>query len=190
MKKLLLFCVCFIVYGLPLFSQNIGVKTNFAHWATLGSPNLGMEVAMGRKYSFELSYGINPWEFNDNKKAKHWLVQPEARRWFCETFNGHFVGLHGLAGEFNIGGIDIPVGRLSAFKDYRYEGFAYGGGLSYGYQWLIGQRWNFEASLGGGYAYITYDKFPCVKCGDKIGSGAKNYFGVTKAAVSLIYFIK
>ena len=80
--------------------------------------------------------------------------------------------------------------RLKKFKDHRYEGFAYGGGLSYGHQWMIAPKWNFELSLGAGYAYLTYDKYPCIKCGSKLESNDKHYLGVTKAAVSLIYLIK
>lgn len=172
------------------FSQNVGVKTNFAHWATIGSPNVGMEFALNRKFSLDVVGGFNLWELGNNRKAKHWLIQPEGRFWFCETFNGHFVGLHGLVGEFNIGGIDIPIGRLSRFRDYRYEGFAFGAGLSYGYQWIIGSRWNLELSLGAGYTFLNFDKFECVRCGDRIGSGTKHYFGITKVSISLIRFIR
>lgn len=189
MKKFILSISLFFVITVFSFSQNIGIKTNFLHWATT-TPNLGMEFALNRKYTLEVSGGYNPFTFKDNSKAKHWIVQPELRYWLCESFNGHFLGLHGLVGEYNIGGIDIPLGRLSVFKDNRYEGFVYGGGLSWGYQWMLSKRMNFELNLGGGYAYITYDKYPCVTCGTMLDSGTEHYFGVTKAAVSLIYFIK
>jgi hypothetical protein len=190
MKKLLTVLTVMVVCSPILYAQNAGVKTNLAHWVTAGSPNLGMEFALGRKYSLEIGGGLNPWVFENNRKMKHWLVQPEARYWFCEVFNGHFLGLHALASEFNMGGMNVPIGRLSKLKDYRYEGFAYGAGLSYGYSWILSPRWNLEFNLGGGFAYILYDKFPCEECGEKIESGTRNYFGITKVTVSLIYFIK
>ena len=189
LKKLCIFLMLFTMYSVLSFSQNIGVKTNLAHWATLGSPNLGMEFALNRNFSLEIGGGFNLWEFGDNRKAQHWLIQPEIRYWFCETFNGHFIGLHAIGGEFNIGGVDIPIGRLSRFKNYRYEGFAFGGGISYGYQWLIGRRWNLELNIGAGFTHIIFDRFECVKCGDLLGSGRRNYFGITKAAISFIYFL-
>lgn len=40
---------------------------------------------------------------------KHWLVQPEARYWFCEAFNGHFLALHALAGQFNVADMDLGI---------------------------------------------------------------------------------
>lgn len=82
------------------------------------------------------------------------------------------------------------MGRLEKFKDRRYEGYLYGGGIGYGYQWILSPRWNFEASLGAGFARIHYDIYPCAECGTKLGEGKYNYWGVTKAALSLIYFLK
>lgn len=190
MKKITITTLTVFFLTLSSIAQDIGIKSNFAHWAAAGTPNAGLEFALNRKYTLEVGGGFNPFTFNDNKKAKHWIVQPELRYWLCESFNGHFFGLHALAGEYNISGMDIPIGRLSKLKDYRYEGFAYGAGLSYGYQWMISSRWNFELNIGAGYTYLTYDKYPCVKCGSKIESGDNNYFGVTKAAISLIYLIK
>jgi hypothetical protein len=172
-----------------LQAQQVGIKTNFAYWATT-TPNLGVEFSTGQKATLELAGGMNPFTFSDNKKIKHWLFQPEFRLWPCEKFNGHFFGIHAHAAQFNVGGLDIPIGRLDVFKDSRYEGYLYGGGISYGYQWVLNPRWNFEAGIGGGYARIHYREYPCESCGTKRGEGDYNYWGVTKAALSLIYFIK
>lgn len=171
------------------FAQKVAIKNNLLYDAT-ATPNLALEMALSRKTTLELGAGYNPFTFSDNKKFKHWLVQPELRWWTCDAFNGHFFGIHAHGAQFNVGGWDIPVGRLDAFKDNRYQGYLYGGGISYGYQWLLGPRWNLEASLGGGFARIHYDRFPCTTCGTKLDEGVYNYWGVTKAAVSLIYIIK
>ena len=61
--------------------------------------------------------------------------------------------------------------------------------ISCGYQWPISRHWNLEASLGVGYDYIKYDEMRCGTCGKKLKSSHKNYFGPTKAAISLIYVI-
>lgn len=169
------------------YAQNVAAKTNFAHWAAFGSPNLSVEVALNRKLTVDTYGGFNLWKLSEPKEFRHWAVQPELRYWFCDVFNGHFIGLHGHGGQFNIGGIDIPVGRLAKLKDHRYEGYFYGAGLSYGYQWILNKHWNIEASLGGGYARVWYKKFPCVSCGEKLGEGFYNYWGVTRATLSLVY---
>ena len=83
------------------------------------------------------------------KKFSH-CVQQELRYWTCEVFNGWFFGLHAHGGQMNIGGVDVPscfrkgTGNM---KDHRYEGYFWGGGLSAGYQWVLSNRFNIEASL-------------------------------------------
>lgn len=190
MKKILLTLSFFMAIS-GLWAQRVGVKTNLAHWAAGATPNAGIEFPMGQKYTLELGGGYNWFAFSDDaKRLKHWIVQPELRYWFCERFNGHFLGLHALGMEYNVGGIDVPLGRLEKLKDHRYEGYAAGAGISYGYQRPISSRFSFELNIGVGYAYLTYDKYPCVKCGEKMESGHENYLGVTKAAVSLIYLFE
>lgn len=172
-----------------LYGQEVGIKTNFSYWVT-ATPNLGMEFTLDKRSTLDISGGFNVLEFSKNKQFKHWLVQPEFRWWLCEVFNGHFIGAHAHGAQFNVGGWDIPIGRLDAFKDRRYEGSLYGGGLSYGYQWVLTDHWNFEFSIGAGYARIHYNEYPCKDCGTKLDEGNYNYWGITKLGISIIYLIK
>lgn len=172
-----------------LHAQKVAVKTNLLYGATT-TPNLQLEFGLSKKTTLELGAGLNWFDFKDNKKFKNLLVQPEFRYWTCETFNGHFFGVHAHAAQFNVGNVDIPVGRLDVFKNRRYEGHLYGGGLSWGYQWVVSPRWNFEVNLGGGYARIDYTEFCGKKCGSPLSSDKYNYWGVTRAGLSLVYFIK
>ena len=188
-RRISLVALVFIAFSAASYAQSTAIKTNLLYWGTT-SPNLQLEFGLSKKTTLELGAGFNLFEFSDNKKFKHVLVQPEYRYWFCERFNGHFLGVHAHGAQFNVGGLDVPVGRLDIFKDNRYEGYLYGGGISWGYQWVLSPRWNFEASIGGGYARIHYDKYPCATCGSKEADGKENYWGVTKGALSLIYFIK
>lgn len=165
---------------LPKFA----LKTNALYWATT-TPNLGIEIGLSRKFTLDISGNYNPWKFSDNERIKHWLVQPELRYWFCERFNGHYLGLHGHYAEYNVGGI-----KMLDLDGKYYQGNLYGGGISYGYHWILNDRWSLEASVGVGYAHLDYDKYPCAKCGPKIKSDTKNYWGPTKAAISFIYVIK
>ena len=184
-----------ILLGLALFlsaslsAQKIALKNNLLYDATT-TPNLALEFALGKRSTLEVGGGWNLWEFSDNKKLKHWLAQPELRFWTCERFNGLFFGVHGHGGEFNAGGIELPFNLFESFKDYRYEGYFYGGGVSVGYQFILGRRWNFEMSVGGGYAHLDYDKYDCGDCGTKLGSETKDYWGVTRATLSFVYFFK
>ncbi len=173
-----------------IYAQSAAIKTNLLHWAVPVTPNLGLEFALGKKTSLEITGGTNFWRVLENRVAKHWIVQPELRFWTCEAMAKHFFGIHAHGAQYNVGGWDIPVGRLTVFKDFRYQGYLYGGGLSYGYQWVLGPRWNLEMTVGGGYARIHYHKFDNEPCGVKLEEGVYNYWGITKAAISFIYVIK
>lgn len=182
------------------FAQKVAIKNNLAYDA-FKTPNFSLEFSMGRKWTIDTQIGMNSFFYTKdatssrykNRKFSHWLVQPELRYWTCDVFNGWFFGLHAHGGQMNASGIDVPfILRKSngGMKDYRYEGYFGGGGLSAGYQWLLSDRFNIEASLGLGYSHIWYDKYKCTACGAKLGRGAADYLGPTKIAISIIYMLK
>lgn len=179
----------------PIKRRNwLTIKTNMLYGASTLTPNLGIEIGLGRRTTLDISGSYNWFNLNraknDNKKLVHWIVQPEFRYFLCERFNGHFFGVHALYSQYNIGGHELPMllGRGSA--DFRHEGWAVGAGISYGYQLILGKRWNMEFSAGIGYVNLRYNKYDCPKCGSKISEENKNYFGPTKVAISLTYIIK
>lgn len=188
---LLLVMLAMAFTGLRAHSQDVAIKTNVLYDAAL-SPNLGVEVRVAPRWSVELSGNLNAWTLNDGKKWKHWLLQPEARYWFCEALGGHFIGIHALGGQYNVGQLDIPINFLGTnfkkLKDNRYQGWYAGVGVAYGYSWLLHKHWNLEAEIGIGYVHTRYDRYECEGCGRKTASGLhKNYFGPTKAAINVVY---
>ncbi len=192
-KALFLFISSLLfVCAMPAGAQQVGIKTNILYWATT-TPNLGAEVALGRKLTIDLTGSYNPWRFGsreDNKKLQHWLVRPEVRFWPYEKWDGHFLGVHGLLGSYNAGGIDLPFPPLNHLRESRYEGYAAGGGFSYGYQWFLGTHWNLEVTAGLGYTYLNYERYECRRCGDRLGKSHKHWVGPTNLGVSVIYLFK
>ncbi len=171
------------------FAQKVALKTNLVSDALL-SPNLALEVGLAPKWTLNTAGQLNLWSV-DGHKWRHWLVQPEARYWFCRRFQGHFLGVHAIGGEFNFGNIDVNANFLGSdfrkLKDRRYEGWGIGAGIGYGYDWILSRHWNLEAEIGIGWIHARYDEYPCTVCGNKRGSGHHNYFGPTKAALNLVY---
>ena len=70
MKKFTITSMVLFLLVLGVQAQSVGLKTNFAHWATMATPNLGIEMALNRKYTIEVGAGYNPFTFNNNKKYK------------------------------------------------------------------------------------------------------------------------
>ena len=189
MKKII--CILFLMVGISLSAQNVTVKTNLLYDAST-TINLGVEIGLSPKWTLDLSGNYNGWTFNENKKWKHWLAQPEARYWFCERFNGHFLGAHLLGGVYNVGNWNTDFTLLGTdfgqLKDHRYEGWLAGAGIAYGYHWILARHWSIEAEIGVGYIYTQADKYECPRCGDQLENNKPHhYFGPTKAAINLIY---
>lgn len=182
-------------------AQKVAIKTNALYWAT-ATPNIGMEFAMGDRWTFELEGGYNPWNLDsdNNTKVKHWLVSPEVRYWFCNSFQGHFIGINANYTQFNIGGLpqgmpnlfvnlntEVPMPDLSAA---RIQGWAVGAGLTYGYAFPIARRWNMELTVGYGLWYTEYDQFESRKCGLFQQSVGRLALGPATAGISFIYMIR
>ena len=177
---------------LSAHAQSVGLKTNLLYDALL-TPTLGVEVGLAPKWSLDISGSLNAWTVN-NRKWKQWMVQPEARYWFCQRFSGSFLGMHLIGGQYNFGNLNFG-GRnflgtdLKLLEDHRLQGWMAGAGIAYGYSWILDRHWNVEAELGIGWIYTRYDLFQCAGCGKKIEEDRPhNYVGPTKAAVNLIYY--
>ncbi|MDR2138672.1 MAG: DUF3575 domain-containing protein, partial [Tannerella sp.] len=205
MKKwILLFGIC-LVSVKATYGQDIAVKSNILYDATT-TINLGVEFALSDRLTLDVSGNLNPWLFPNTHvtyeadgtphridgKFKHWMLQPELRWWTCEKFNGHFFGTHLHAGSFNVGGLVFLPDNIGVTYDeptpdwklgtgirwQRYEGWLMGAGVSYGYHWILSDRFSLEFSLGVGYAYLKYDKHnPCWNCDAVEGSSFMHYFG-------------
>lgn len=194
MKNRLRFCLLFflLVVGgskASLFAQEYAVKTNAIYDAT-ATLNLGVEIGIAPKWTVDISGNYNAWSKNENVKWKHALIQPEVRYWFCDRFSGHFVGAHLIYGGFNMAKIKNNLQILgtdfSVLSDMRYQGFAYGGGVAYGFAFMLSKSINIEVEGGFGYAYLDYDMYKCSGCGRKVGNGTHHYVGPTKAAVNFV----
>ena len=96
-------------------AQQVALKTNLLYDATT-TPNIGAEMGIGKKSTVQLFYGLNPWKFgsgDDKKYAKHWILNPEYRYWFCQRFNGSFVGIHAFGGEYDAANVNLLFWGMS-----------------------------------------------------------------------------
>lgn len=200
-------CLTIVIISLLAFAtsasaQKVAVKTNALYWVST-TPNLGLELALGERWTFEVEGGYNPWTLNKdtNMKMKHWLVSPEFRYWFCNSFQGHFIGINGNYTQFNIGSVPFPIQKAfinvcpkdapePALDKSRLEGWAVGAGLTYGYAFPIARRWNMELSAGLGWWYTVYDQFESRTCGLFQQTVQKHALGPTSLGLSFIYMIK
>lgn len=179
-------------------AQEVGIKTNALYLAT-SALNAGLDFRMAERWSGSILLGYNPWHFPNttatwadgtqvdaNPKLMHFLAMPEVKWWPCRVFERHAIGLHGIYAAYNIAALPFP----KQLKDHRFRGDLYGIGISWGYQWAMGERWGLEFSLGAGYLWTNYAKYEAGACGAEMGRNRRGFFAPTKLALNFIYFLK
>lgn len=124
-------------------AQIFAVKGN-ALAALTATLDIGVEVSVADKWTVEVSGYWNPIR-TDHLSTRFQAVQAGGRYWFYESFVGHFVGAHLTYVGYDLGS-----------RTRRYDGRAFGLGVSYGYSWMLSTRWNVAVEAGVGI-YKTKD---------------------------------
>lgn len=191
LKRKLQVLILLIATAAAAQAQDVAIKTNILSDALL-NVNAGIEIGLAPKWTLDVPGQFNGWRLSHDRRWKHWAVQPGARYWFCDRFQGHFVGVHAHGGQFNVGGFDGKVKFLGTdlrkLGENYFQGWFAGAGVSYGYDWILGRHWNLEAEIGVGYSYTRFDKYNCHGCNKKVGEDlTHHYYGPTKAAINLVY---
>jgi len=157
-------------------AQSFGLGTNALGWGAL-TPNIGVDVGIAKHFTFEVDAGLNPFTLSDDRSSKFWAVQPEFKYWPVEKFRGPSIGVHGTYGMYDFG-----------LKRYIYQGSMYGGGLTLNYAWALGERWNLEATVGGGLTRLDqtnmYERKDYYSC---YGPAINDKVGLTKAGITFTY---
>lgn len=124
-RALLLFIMVVSCVSQELCAQKVGLKTNLAADFAL-NPNIGLEVGLAPKWTLEVDGQFNAWTLSNDKRWKHWAVQPGVRYWLCDRFGGSYFGAYLHGGQYNVGGINLNVNFLGTdfrkLKDTRYQG--------------------------------------------------------------------
>ena len=159
-------------------SRYVAVKTNLAAWAGT-IMNLAADVQVSEHFSVELPVLWCPWHVSSKHAVKTFTIQPEGRYWLARPGEGHFFGVHAHIGWFNV-----------KWNRDRYQDTSrplLGAGISYGYLLPLGEHWAGEFTLGAGYANMKYDTYYNIGNGARIDTRTKNYWGITRVGISVVY---
>lgn len=156
----------------------LAVKTNLAAWAGT-IMNVAADVQVSEHFSVELPVLWCPWYVSDKHAVKTFTIQPEARYWLSKPGAGHFFGVHAHVGWYSV-----------KWNRDRYQDTdrpLLGAGISYGYLLPFNEHWAGEFTLGAGYANMRYDTYYNMDNGARINTRTKNYWGITRVGLSLVY---
>jgi len=162
------------------------VSSNLLYDALL-LPNLAIEIPFaGGRWSAR-AYGYWAWWPSDAQRWSSYRVQwagVSLRRWMGDRF---FAGAYVSGGDYALRlfpSNEDSMGYMSLRS--------WSAGVEGGYSLPIASRLNLELMLGlgwfGGTQY-KYNRSRCANCYPWRGTKQVNYFGPTKAAVSLVYRI-
>ncbi|MDL2230306.1 DUF3575 domain-containing protein [Alistipes sp. OttesenSCG-928-L06] len=173
----------------------IAVKNNLLYDLGL-LPNLALEIPFGQNHAWSLEAQAN-WSWWKTGDPDYWfhrvqIAGVEVRRWLGNreaknSLNGWYVGAYGYGGTYDIRlftNKNSDLGQLS--------NLTWSAGLSLGYATPIARRWNLEFNLSAGYLsgrYYNYYRSDCEPVFPKQSIHDRQYFGLTKAGVSLVWQI-
>lgn len=172
----------------------MALKTNMLY-DLAAVPNISFEYYIGRNWSVSAQW-LGAW-WSRNSRHRYWRVYGgglEARRWFgtaaaAKPLTGHHVGIYAGAVTFDfewdgdgyMGG--LPHGTI-------FDRCLLTGGVEYGYSLPVAKRINIDFSIGIGYFGGKYIKYsPMYGHYYKDSEMKLNYFGPTKAEVSLVWLL-
>jgi hypothetical protein len=112
-------------------------------------PNVGIEIPMSNRFSFQLDVSGSFWDSFDGKPLQFTQVFGEVRYYSKDGIEGFFFGGNVGFGMFNLT-------KYGYDKDTYQSGRNYYIGASVGYKKSLSDRWALELFLGGGTSQATY----------------------------------
>lgn len=201
--------------GLKARETILALKTNLLYDAVT-AVNAEIEVPLGSCMSIMAEAVLPWWEFQKNKYAlmlTYFSVEP--RYWFRHWGHddrkmlGWFAGAYYIFGadcneKMKLGNVEIPLLRAKADiqldNRINYQANIISAGITCGFVIPLGKNrhWgNMEFSISAGWARINYQHYQpaanyeyIVRDVTVAGSGVVQYFGPTKAKISLVIPIR
>ena len=164
----------------------MGLKTNLLY-NILAIPNLGAEFYLGSNFSVATNWHYAWWK--NDKKYDYWRTYGgdlAVRYWLGKkahekSLTGHHIGLYGqmITYDFGLGGKGVLADRWS-----------WATGLEYGYSLPVAKRLNLDFTIGLGYHWGEFKEYLPID-GHYVWQATKNrnYWGPTKAEISLVWLI-
>lgn len=172
----------------------MALKTNMLYDALL-VPNIGAEFYLGRNWSVAGNWMYAWWK--TDRRHYYWRLYGGdimVRKWFGRAadgkpLTGHHIGVYAqvCTYDFETGGKGVmggvPGGDI-------WDKANWGVGVEYGYSLPIARRLNIDFGIGFGYFGGEYWEYrPMDGCYVWQATKKRNYFGPTKAEVSLVWLI-
>ncbi len=146
--SILMAVVMFLWIGNQSLRGQTELKFNAAS-ALILIPNVGIEVPISNRFSFQLDVSGSFWDSFDGKPLQFTQAFGEVRYYGKDGIEGFFFGGNVGFGMFNLT-------KYGYDEDVYQSGRNYYIGASIGYKKMISDRFGLELFLGGGTSQATY----------------------------------
>lgn len=182
------------VLPFSVHAQKVSLSTNLVDWADLGTINGEVGVSVARHFTIHAGARYNNWTFRpgqpedrfedpygdterqfENRKQSYSLT---IRYWPWYVYSGWWFYVKGQYMEYNRGGLINHTAE---------EGDAFGGGLGFGYTYMLSKNWNIDFGAGAWAGSTTYSKYRCTNCGSLMEEGRKFFILPDTVILSLSY---
>lgn len=173
------------LFCLPSSAQKFQVGTNAFGLACLGTLNAEVDYAVSRHWTVGLSGYYNPFSYpreggdlESRMQLRQRSVAASARWWPWHVYSGWWLSGKVQWQEYNMGGI---------ISQQTEEGEKYGGGVTFGYAYMINPHLNLEMGLGVWGGFKQYTVYSCPRCGTKVAGGSKGFLMPNDLIIALSY---
>lgn len=179
--------------GADFGRPKVGLRTNMLY-DLLAVPNVGAEVMLSPNLSLKADLMYAWW--SNRSRNRFWRVHGVdagvqwrfgAKR--ADLFSGHHAGAYllGLGYDFEFGGKGEMAGKPGQNMWLRMQ---WGAGVEYGYTLPVSRRISLDFVIGVGYLGGDYHTYrPADGCYVWEATHRRNYWGPTKAEVSLVWLL-
>lgn len=144
-KRIWGFAILFMACAIQVYSQLLSVKTNLLNWGVC-APNLSLELVTGERHSFAVSGSYQSTLYK--KDFGGWMLMPEYRFWLSgRPLTRTYLGIAAFGGNYHDESGLIQKGKAQL-------GSYAGMGVTGGYSFYLGKRWNLELTAGVGLAVV------------------------------------
>lgn len=178
MKRLALIVALALLTVMPAKAQIFAIQTNALDYAALGTLNLQAQVSFAQNYSVFIDGRWNPWTFGTSENPLQLgqrKLSAGVRFWPWYVYSGWWV-----AASFQWSALDVR-GLFKQPEIHARGGL--GGGVSFGYSFMLAPHLNLD--LGAGVCYTRYTSF--VAGNDPDTKGTQSFFQPDFLSASIVY---
>lgn len=164
-------------------AQKFALSTNLVEWANFGTTNLDASLSVSQHVSLFVGGKYNPWKYKTAKGMPVYENQTTAyvgmRYWPWYVYSGWWI-----AGKLRY----TDFSETGVLRPKLFEGKSVGAAVSFGYTWMIHERFNIE--IGGGIwggRHLEYAKYQTPASMELMERGARNFFFIDDLQVSIMY---